>query len=403
MYGQISKIFNNKQLDILNITVLFQQQRYIIPVLYLFYVENGLTLSDFILFQSIFYFTGLIAEIPAGYIGDIFPRKHVLIFSYSLFIVRIILWLTCPNYLTILSGEILYGLSKAFYRGVSDGYIYDYLKTNNTTKQMLPQYGKFNFYMSTGSAISCLIGAYLYKYFGFTVLLTIELIFNTIAVLMLFTLPKLPQYKKKIKFKLHLMRIIHICKKTLKNSKINIFMLYSGILTGITSIFVWNFQPFMKSAGVPVILFGYIYFINHMLRAAGSISAKKFTEKYTLKSAGIISYILYLISFLIILNSIKYNNIIICISTIIFICISIGFQMIFNVGSLSRIHGLIPSISRATISSVNSMLAGLLSGLFLMMFKIFTDLYSQKAAIIFFIIIFMFAYIPVKKIINAKG
>ena len=71
-----------KPLNILNLTVLFQQQRYIIPVLYLFYVENGLTLSDFLLFQSIFYFTGLIAEIPAGYFGDIFSRKYVLIFSY---------------------------------------------------------------------------------------------------------------------------------------------------------------------------------------------------------------------------------------------------------------------------------------------------------------------------------
>ena len=129
-YGISTLMKNNNPLNILNVTVLFFQQRYIIPVLFLFYIQNGLTLSDFLLFQSIFYFTGLIAEIPAGYIGDIFQRKHVLIFSYCLFIIRILLWLTCPNYLTILSGEILYGLSKSFYRGVSDGYIYDYNSIN---------------------------------------------------------------------------------------------------------------------------------------------------------------------------------------------------------------------------------------------------------------------------------
>ncbi len=391
---------NDKPLNILNITVLFQQQRYVIPVLFFFYIQNGLTLSDFLLFQSIFYFTGLIAEIPAGYIGDIFPRKNVLIFSYCLFIVRIILWIFCPNYLTIMLGEILYGLSKAFYRGVSDGYIYDYLKENKITKEMLPKYGRFNFYMSTGSAVSCLIGAYLYRYFGFTVLLTLELCFNTLAVLMLFNLPKLPQYKKKIKFKLHILRIFHICKRALKNSKINVYMFYSAILTGITSIFVWIFQPFMKSAGVPVLLFGYVYFINHILRAVGSLNANKYIEKYSLEKAGVLVYILYFISFILLVNAIEISNKYICITTVLFICIAIGIQMVFNVGSLSRIHNLIPSISRATMSSVNSMLAGLFSGLFLMIFKFLVDYHSQKAAIIFFIIIFIGAIIPLRKIIQ---
>ena len=118
----------DKALKILNFAVLLQQQRYIVAISYLFYLSNGLTLSDFLFFQSIFYFTGLIAEIPAGYIGDIFPRKNILIFSYLLFTLRIVMWIIIPNYYTILFGEILYGLSKAFYRGVSDGYIYDYLK-----------------------------------------------------------------------------------------------------------------------------------------------------------------------------------------------------------------------------------------------------------------------------------
>ena len=137
-----------KSLKPLYLTVLLQQQRYIIAISFLFYLHNGLSLSTFLLFQSIFYFTGLLAEIPAGYIGDIFSRKKILIFSYMLFVIRIILWIVMPNYYTILFGEILYALSKAFYRGVSDGYIYDYLKGYHITDLMLSKYGKFNFFMS---------------------------------------------------------------------------------------------------------------------------------------------------------------------------------------------------------------------------------------------------------------
>lgn len=403
-YGINMLQVTNRPLFILNLTVLFQQQRYIIPVLFLFYIQNGLTFSDFLLFQSIFYFTGLIAEIPAGYIGDIFSRKNVLIFSYCLFIVRIIMWIIRPNYITIMLGEILYGLSKAFYRGVSDGYIYDYLKANKITETMLSNYGKFNFYMSMGSALSGIIGAYLYQYFGFTVLLTIELFFNTASIVLLLFLPKIQQYKKRFLLTpiQHIKRILHILRKTVKNSKINVYMFYSAILTGITSVFVWNFQPFMKAAGVSAVLFGYVFFINHLLRALGSLKAKQIIDIFSLPKTGAIVWILYLLSFAVMLNSLKYNNISICLLTILFICIAIGIQMTFNVGSLSRIHGLIPSISRATMSSVNSMLSGLCSGVFLLIFKLFVDYHSQKTAIIFFIILFVFVIIPVKRILTIK-
>ena len=393
----------NKPLKIINFAVLLQQQRYIVAISFLFYLHNGLSLSDFLLFQSIFYFTGLIAEIPAGYIGDIFPRKNVLIFSYLLFMIRIIMWIIAPNYFTILAGEILYGLSKAFYRGVSDGYIYDYLRDKQKTNLMLNKYGKFNFFMSCGSAISCLIGAWLYKYLGFSILLGIELFCNSIAVGILFFLPQITQEKKQITFKAHINRIHEIVKSTIKNNDLNIYMLYGGILSGMTSIFVWNFQPFMKNFAIPVYIFGIVYFINHILRALGSLNAHKFLNKISLVNTGFLIWGLYLLSLIILLKASNYDNIGICISTLIFICLAIGIQMVFNVGNLSRIHSLIPSDIRATTSSLNSMLASLCSGVFLMLFKILVNRGSTQYALGIFIILFASTYFIIRKISLKKN
>ena len=247
-------------LKIINLSAFLQQQRYIVAISFLFYLQNGLNLADFLLFQSIFYFTGLIAEIPAGYIADIFSRKKVLIFSYLLFMLRIILWIIAPNYWTILTGEVLYGLSKAFYRGTSDSYIYDYLKENDSADYMLNKYGKFNFFMSCGSAVSCLVGAWLYEYIGFALLLGIELFCNSVAVFSLFLLPNLPQQHKVCLFKEHITTIFNVVKDTIKNSTLSMYMLCGAILSGITSVFVWNFQPIMKSSAIPVYAFGIIYF-----------------------------------------------------------------------------------------------------------------------------------------------
>ena len=383
----------DKTLRIINLAVLFQQQRYIVAISFLFYLSVGLTLSDFLLFQSIFYFTGLIAEIPAGYIGDIFPRKNVLICSYLLFMLRIILWITIPNYYTLLFGEILYGLSKAFYRGVSDGYIYDYLKLNKATNLMLNKYGKFNFFTSLGSAISCLLGAWLYKYLGFGILLGFELFFNSAAVLTILFLPQIPQTKPKISFWMHVLRIFDIIKNTIKDSQINIFIMYGGILSGITSIFIWNFQPIMKSCAIPVALFGVVYFVNHILRALGSMFADKLILKTSLIKIGWGVWVLYLLSFSLLINVTYIKNIFVCVSTLIFVCVAIGIQMVFSVGNVSRIHDLISSNTRATTSSINSMFMSLFSGMFLMFFKFLTDNHTIRFPLVIFTILFLFVIV----------
>ena len=345
-------------LQILNLTVFLQQQRYTIAISFLFYLQNGLTLSDFIFFQSIFYFTCLLAEIPSGYIADILPRKIVIIFSYILFSLRLIFWLFMPNYYTILIGEVLYGLSKAFYVGASDGYIYDYLKTRQKHNQVLSKFGKFNFSMSMGSALSCLIGAGILKYVGFSILFSIELFFNITAILILLLLPNIKSNPNTFSFKEHAKNIFSIVKFVAKQDNIKTFIIYTSILFGITSVFVWNFQPLMKNLEIPVFMFGVIYFINHVLRAVGALKAELFIKKLSLFRIGELAWLLYITCFLLLIGQIIKGNSITGILVLIFICISIGFYMMFNIGNLSRIHKLISSTSRAR--TIFSFISGLI-------------------------------------------
>ena len=380
-----------KPLKLLNAAVFLQQQRYLLPVSFLFYLYNGLTLADFIFFQSIFYFVCLIAEVPAGYLGDIFKRKNVLIFSYILFLLRIILWIFFRGYYIVLFGEILYGLSKAFYRGVSDGYIYDYLKTKNIPQNMLNKYGRYNFFMSLGCALSAVIGVLLYKYFGFKILLSMEFIIHTGAILLLFLIPQITHETiKSNSFLNHVKAILNTAKRTITNLNINREILYCSILTGVTSLFVWNFQPLMKSANVAVILFGVIFFINHILRALFSLNSYKITNKIGIKKLGFFVFPLYIVSFLIILFNQIYANNIICFISLLFICCAIGLYMAYSVAVTSLIHKYAPNQTRSTMSSVNNMLAGFFSGLFLMVYKCLITHFPISIVFLFFTISFIF-------------
>ena len=384
-------------LQILNITAFLQQQRYTIAISFLFYLQNGLTMSDFIFFQSIFYFTCLLAEIPSGYIADILPRKLVIIFSYLLFTFRLLLWLFIPNYYTILLGEILYGLSKAFYRGASDGYIYDYLKSQQNQDLMINKFGNFNFYMSTGTALSCLIGAGILKFTGFSILFSIELIFYITAIRILMLLPNIKQNQNSFSFSGHLKNIFNIFNDVIKQDNIKLYIIYASILFGITSIFVWNFQPLMKSLDIPVFIFGFIYFINHILRALGALNAKSLIKNNSLYQIGLLVWGLYITCFLLLLKQVISGNSVTCILILIFICLAIGFYMAFYVSNLSRIHSLILSTSRSTISSINSMLSSLFAGIFLLVFKYINSSCSMQSALIAFLILFMISGLLLRK------
>lgn len=63
-----------------------RSQLYLAPVLLLFYQQNGLTIADFVLFQGIFQLTGILFEIPCGYIADVISKKKVLVLAFVCFI-----------------------------------------------------------------------------------------------------------------------------------------------------------------------------------------------------------------------------------------------------------------------------------------------------------------------------
>lgn len=412
-----------KPLRIFNFSTFLQTQILMLPVLLFFYQENGLEKSDLFLFQGIFSITALLFEVPAGYIGDIFPRKNILIFSYALFLMRLILWICFRGYWIVLAGEILYSMSKAFYSGVADAYVYDYLKTQGKNHRMLHGYGKLNFCMSVGTALASLVGPFLYAKYGFVVLISIEIILNTTSIFLLFLLPQVPSTHKKIKnLKSKYRELFQITKDAIKNVNLRYYMLYSGILAGTTTVFVWSFQPIMEIIAIPVVFFGIVFFLNHAFRALASILLPHTLSFCSLKKIGIIAYTLFISSFLLeiailyfkpeiltmtsptfVFSIFKYELIltlgsIIGLIALTFICIVIGFQLTFTLGQVSRLHSLVASDIRSTVSSVNNLISRGISGILLICLKFLFDGISLEKALLVYMVIFGLSIIPLRKI-----
>ena len=100
----MKKINPLKRLDL---ACFLRSQLYLAPVLLLFYQQNGLTIADFVLFQGIFQLTGILFEIPCGYIADVISKKKVLVLAFVCFFLRAALWLSFSGMYIILLGELL--------------------------------------------------------------------------------------------------------------------------------------------------------------------------------------------------------------------------------------------------------------------------------------------------------
>jgi len=354
----------------LDLACFLRSQLYLAPVLLLFYQQNGLSIADFVLFQGIFQLTGIVFEIPCGYIADVISKKKVLILAFTCFFLRAAVWLSFSGVYIVLLGELLNALSRAFLSGVYDSYIHDYLKSQNKLKRMLKECGRTNFAMSSGAMFAAIFSAILYKHFGTVILLSLEFCLTLTSIILLTTLPNPPSLRPHgITLKEKFIEIKDTAIATIKNNNINIYIIYSALLFSTTSLFCWCFQPLLKLSAAPVFMFSFVYVMNHSLRAGFSFYVNRLKNFFGFNRLLVVTTCLCMYSFACMILSFYFKLPYVACISLFFVCIGIGFQLAFAIANISHIHIYALEETRATISSVNNMLQQTISGLSLICFK----------------------------------
>ena len=392
----MSKYLSFVPLSMYNIAAFLRSQLFLLPVLLFFYQENGLSVGDFYLIQGL---------IPAGYLGDIFPRKYILIAAYALFLARLFLWIFFRGFEIILIGEFLYSCSKACFDSVSSSFIYDILKKNKEEQKMVKAYSNFNASMYIGTGIAALLGAGLYEKLGSHVLLISEFVIYSTAILLLSFLPNAHKPVKGVVMgiKERLKKFYVAVRYILKSRKYCYLVLFSGFMVGVSHFFFWSFQPLMKSSGINpsvsltdladtigwdarvfgeatwnylislnwldyIKVMGVVIFINNVIRSSFSYFAAGVAKKISLFRLGNISFIMEIIGCALSFILMKMGHIspLNCLLFIIFLCVCIGLQLMFTISHISRLHRLINPKIRSLSSSVNMMTGRLLTSLMLM-------------------------------------
>jgi len=139
--------------------------RFYYPVLAVFFVDLGLSVSQFVILNVIWAVTIVLLEVPSGALADLIGRKRLVVASAALMIVEMALLVFAPRdggmllFTLCAINRILAGVAEAAASGADEALAYDSLDGENTDSQWEQVLSRLTRWQSLSMAAAMLIGA----------------------------------------------------------------------------------------------------------------------------------------------------------------------------------------------------------------------------------------------------
>jgi len=249
------------------------------PIIVLFFQENGLTLMEVMILQSVYSFTVGITEIPSGYLADYFGRRNSIIFSTIFTFGGYLIFCNFTGFDMFVMAQILVSIGGSLMSGADSAIIYDTLLETDNEKQYTKIEGKTYAIGNFSEAIAGLIGGVLATS---SLLLPIQvqtsILFFTIPIA--FSLVE-PSLQMENKIEKGFSPILKVVKHSLfENLKLRWLIIYSSIMGVATLSAAWLAQPFFKSLDIPLFYYGILWAALNITAGISSYSSHEKEEKY---------------------------------------------------------------------------------------------------------------------------
>jgi len=225
-----------------------------VPVVFLFYRENGLGTRDLFLLKAAYSFAVVVMEIPSGYFGDIWGRKNSLVIGSFMGAVGFGLYSVSTGFWGFFACEMILGVGQSFISGSDSALLYDTLQEQGLGGTYIKEEGRLVSIGNYAEAIAAPIGVGLAALslrtpFYFQALVA----FSAVpASLLLFE----PQRRKMSK-KGNVTQILQIIRYALtRNTGLKWRILYSSVIGTATLTMAWLIQPYFVHLAVPLTLYG---------------------------------------------------------------------------------------------------------------------------------------------------
>lgn len=316
----------------------------VMPIVVLFYQENGLTMSQIFLLKSIYSIAMVATELPSGYLADVWGCRKTLLLGAILGTVGIIIYSLSAGFVMFAFAEITLGIGFSFVSGADSALLYDSLKAENREDEYIKYEGRIT---SAGNFAEALAGV------AGGLLATISLrtpyyfqIFVAASAIPAALFLKEPQHVLD-KVRLTLTEIVTVVKMTYQQKEMRSAIMVSSFTGAATLTFAWFVQPYFQKAGVPVSIFGILWTLLNL--SAGIFSMFSYRIERLLGKRNSILFIVITLSLGFIATSMEIS--------LLGIGILFGFYMVRGIATpilKDYINQYTDSKVRATILSVRN-------------------------------------------------
>ena len=220
----------------------------IMPIVALYYKENGLDEYDIYLLQAIYSLSVAFMEIPSGYMADVIGRKKSLVAGAILGTLGFAIYAFSTGFYSFLAAEIILGLGGSFISGSDSALLYDSLAADNEHHKFLQYEGRItslgNFAETIAAVCGGLIAAFV-SYRGVYVCQTVIAGLAIPASLML-----VEPDRVKLSDRIGLRQILSICRQAIiSDKKLSSTIFLSSVTGTATLCMAWTSQVFFLQQG----------------------------------------------------------------------------------------------------------------------------------------------------------
>jgi MFS family permease len=359
-----------------------------IAILVLFYQERGLSFSQIMILQSIYYFAKVLSEVPTGVWADRVGRKKSLVLGSFCHSLAYLLIFFSHSLMLFVLGEIIAGISMSFAYGADSALAYDTLRNLGREDEYQRIEGNANSMRHLGFALFAPVGGILATYKLALPYLASSIGIFVSGLIALTLVEPSRENDREEKLKIQRKSYYEIQKSLalmLADKRILWFILFFSLIFLATRLGFWTYQPYMKRVGLPLSLFGVAIASFHLFSALVSKYADRLERFLGEKLILFIMPALVVISFVLL-------------SRFLFLW-SISFILIQQVTTAihepilkSYVNRHTPSEVRATMLSVQHMAGNAAFALFAPLLGSLVDRFRlENALLIFALVIILFS------------
>ncbi len=232
------------------------------PIVVLFYKDNGLEMRHIFILQAIYSIAIVVLEIPSGYLADVLGRKITLVLGTILGFFGFLTYSFSYGFVGFLIAEVILGLGQSLISGADSALLYDSLLESGKKNKYIKYEGRMVSIGNFAEAIAGISGGLLatlslrYPYYAQTLVA-----FIGIPAALLLTEP----IRQKKLVKMRFTDILKIVKYSLHdNYELKWNIIFSSVIGASTLTMAWFVQPYFDLVLLPIGLFGVLWTILNL-------------------------------------------------------------------------------------------------------------------------------------------